>query len=93
MSNRYVYAEDGFWCDTTLPWDSTHRDFDPELTPEEDGPWYEEVDPGEVMNDQDAEITNLRAQLVQAQAIIEDLASSCSALLKRAEAAEEKLNA
>lgn len=53
MEDRYFYAaEDEIWCDRTKPWD------DPENV---DGDLYEEIDPGEVMNDQDAAIAQLLA--------------------------------
>jgi hypothetical protein len=66
MEDRYLYSSDGLWCDRTKPWDETNPDFDAKYL-EGDGPWYEEVDPGEVMNDQDATITKLEQQLAAAQ--------------------------
>ena len=44
---RYVWADyEGFWVDTTKPWQEPGGTFD----------GYEEVDPGEVMNRQEAEL-------------------------------------
>lgn len=55
IEDRYVYSgEDGIWVDLTKPW--TDPDVDDEPSEEE---LFEEVDPGETMNDQDFRITKL----------------------------------
>lgn len=58
MIDRYFYSDDGLWCDGTKPFDENNPDFDPEYL-EGEGPWFEEIEVGEVLNDQDFIIKNL----------------------------------
>jgi hypothetical protein len=72
MNDRYFYSTDGLWCDRTKPWDENHPDFDPEYL-EGEGPWFEEIEVGEVLNDQDFIITELKQAIdTYLQALADD---------------------
>ena len=65
MSDRYIWSSEGFYVDITRPWIDPDADEDPE-DPEEQ--LFEEIDAGEVLNDQAANIVELEAALGQVQA-------------------------